>query len=378
MKSFLKVVVAGVVVLVASTAILITSSKSHKDTSTGISAEATPVAATADAGPTYHESNDAIDPYELVKNPYKFKGHSGILDTLDTPVLMDNGARMTSVAYPGGCLQFKKMLDEHTAIFEMMVYQEVLMPAGEIAVILPDSNPPNSLQKWRVLIDGPYEAVNGLGNQITLTAVRFEGYYTPPPKADAMPQPPATATTEGGTTQLPNGDPGDALVKWDSACSARGCLIQTDVLRGISDDSAPPDSKDSREYVSINVAMERATRKPAYITFMVDPRAQPDQGIFVAFTNSRKVDDSWKIEIDQDGANRLPAFECTANACIARIPFGLVPKGKDTRAMNLLDKFTESNSLLVLYMRDGKPYRTMVLLSSFKKEYQRVLSSEFK
>ena len=34
--------------------------------------------------------------------------------------------------------------------------------------------------------------------------------------------------------------------------------------------------------------------------------------------------------------------------------------------MNLLGKFSESNSLLILYMRDGKPHRTMVLLSSFE------------
>ncbi len=46
--------------------------------------------------------------------------------------------------------------------------------------------------------------------------------------------------------------------------------------------------------------------------------------------------------------------------------------------MNLLDKFNQSSSLLVLYMKEGKPYRTMVLLSSFKKEYQRVLASELK
>jgi len=174
------------------------------------------------------------------------------------------------------------------------------------------------------------------------------------------------------------GDPGDGLVKWDSTCSVRGCLIQTDVLRGISDDPAPPDPKDSREYVSINVAMERATRKPAYVTFMVDPRAQQDQGIFIAFTNSRKLGDAWKAEIDQDGANRLPACECTENACIARVPLGLVPEGKDRRSMNLLNKFMASTSLLILYMREGKPYRTMVLLSSFKKEYRRVLTDEFK
>jgi len=154
--------------------------------------------------------------------------------------------------------------------------------------------------------------------------------------------------------------------------------MQTDVLRGISDDPAPPDPNDFREYVSINVAMERATRRPAYFTFMVDPRAQQDQGIFIAFTKTRKVEGSWKTGIDQDGANRLPACECTTNACTARVPLGLLPEGKDRRAMNLLDKFNQSSSLLVLYMKEGKPYRTMVLLSSFKKEYQRVLASELK
>ena len=38
----------------------------------------------------------------------------------------------------------------------------------------------------------------------------------------------------------------------------------------------------------------------------------------------------------------------------------------------------ESNSVLVLYMRDGRPYITILPRSSFKKEYQRVLISEFK
>ena len=178
--------------------------------------------------------------------------------------------------------------------------------------------------------------------------------------------------------QNPKDDLADTPVKWDSKCSARGCLIQTDVLRGISDDRTLPDSKDYREYVSINVAMEKSTRKPAYITIMVDPRAQQDQGIFVAFTNTKKVGDSWKAEIDKDGANRLPACECTSNACIARVPFGLVPEGPDRKAIDLLDKFLNSNALLILYMKGGRPYRTMVLLSAFKMEYHRVLSSEFK
>src|ERR1700692_2194651 len=109
---------------------------------------------------------------------------------------------------------------------------------------------------------------------------------------------PSAAMTSAAHAQ---GDLGNSPIKWESTCSARGCLIQTDVLRGISDDPAPPNPKDYREYVSINVAMERATRKPAYITFMVDPRARRDQGIFVAFTNTSKVGGSWSTKIDQDG-----------------------------------------------------------------------------
>jgi hypothetical protein len=161
-----------------------------------------------------------------------------------------------------------------------------------------------------------------------------------------------------------------ALVKWDRDCSQRGCLIQTDVLRGISDDPHPPDPSDSREYVNIDVAMERATRRPAFITFMVDPRAKLSQGIFVAFTHPMPT-------IDHDGATRLEIEKCTEDACTVHVPNGLAVD-KSGRTINLMDTFLQSDSLLVLYVRDGKPYRAMVLLSSFQKEYRRVLTSEFK
>jgi hypothetical protein len=84
------------------------------------------------------------------------------------------------------------------------------------------------------------------------------------------------------------------------------------------------------------------------------------------------------MKMDQDGASRLAIGECSANACKVLVPLGIIEEGKDVRSMHLLDKFLASDSLLILYMKDGKPYDTMVLLASFKKEYQRVLTSELK
>ena len=51
-------------------------------------------------------------------------------------------------------------------------------------------------------------------------------------------------------------------------------------------------------------------------------------------------------------------------------------EGKDSRNLNLLEKFLNSNHMLLLYEKDGRSYRTMVLLSSFKKEYQLVLATQ--
>jgi hypothetical protein len=166
----------------------------------------------------------------------------------------------------------------------------------------------------------------------------------------------------------------DALVKWDTQCSPKGCLLMTDVLRG--DSGNPPDPKDSREYIGIYVAINRNTQKPAYFAFHVDPGSQQDQGVFVAFTKTTKDGDKWKTGIDADGASRLAFSSCGEDSCVARIPAGIVEEGKESRRMDLLDKFLSSDAVLFLYMKGGKPYRTMVVLSSFKKEYQRVLASE--
>lgn len=164
----------------------------------------------------------------------------------------------------------------------------------------------------------------------------------------------------------------DLLVNWKTGCAPRGCLMRTEVLRG--DSGSPADPKDAREYVGVNVALARKTRQPEYIAFYVDPRATQGQGIFVAFAKATRDGNSWKMALDGQGAIRVPFTSCGKLGCMARIPAGLEVELSTKKRVDLLNKFLNSDAALVLYTRGKKPYRTMILLSSFQKEYQHVMA----
>lgn len=106
----------------------------------------------------------------------------------------------------------------------------------------------------------------------------------------------------------------------------------------------------------------------------VDPRAIPGQGIFVAFAKARKDGASWKMALDDDGAIRAPFTSCGKLGCMARIPAGLEVEPSTKKRVDLLNKFLNSDAVLVLYVRGKKPYRTMIPLSSFQKDYQHVMA----
>lgn len=164
----------------------------------------------------------------------------------------------------------------------------------------------------------------------------------------------------------------DLLVNWKTDCAPRGCLMRTEVLRG--DSGSPADSKDVREYVGVNVALARKTRRPAYIAFYVDPRATQGQGIFVAFAKATRDGGSWKMALDDQGAIKVPFTSCGKLGCMARIPAGLEVEPSTNKRVDLLNKFLTSDAVLVLYTRGKKAYRTMILLSSFQKDYQHVMA----
>ena len=164
----------------------------------------------------------------------------------------------------------------------------------------------------------------------------------------------------------------DLLVNWKTDCAPRGCLMRTEVLR--RDSGSPSDPKDAREYVGVNVALARKTRQPEYIAFYVDPRATQGQGIFVAFAKATRNGSSWKMALDDDGAIKVPFTSCGKLGCMARIPAGLEVVPATKKRVDLLNKFLNSDAVLVLYARGKTPYRTMIPLSSFQKDYQHVMA----
>jgi hypothetical protein len=129
---------------------------------------------------TYHESSEMMEAYQLSKNAYQWRGHSGILDA-HMPLIRSDGKLEGWLPLPS--LKFNKMISEHVAVFEVMNSGEE--SGDELAVVLPDSQPPDVTRPWNILVVGPLEGQSAGGAPITVTAVRFEGYYfkpvSPPP-----------------------------------------------------------------------------------------------------------------------------------------------------------------------------------------------------
>jgi hypothetical protein len=163
-RSVLRTIIGLGILLFLILAVVFFSGRHNESSSSGTSA-ASPIATAPTGEETeYHESNEVITPFALSKNPYKWKGRSGILDTVNVPILMgSSGVVVTSVRYPGGSLKFEKMIDEHTATYSVLVDEGEVVADGEIAVILPDSDPPDPSRPWRVLVEGPMEGSNGFG-----------------------------------------------------------------------------------------------------------------------------------------------------------------------------------------------------------------------
>ena len=80
------------------------------------------------------------------------------------------------------------------------------------------------------------------------------------------------------------------------------------------------------------------------------------------------------MALDDQGAIRVPFTSCGKLGCMARIAAGLEVEPSTRNGVDLLNKFLNSDAVLVLYTRGKKPYRTMILLSSFQKEYQHVMA----
>jgi len=137
------------------------------------------------AVPGYTPSDNVLSAAEISKNPYKFKGMSGIMNP--------------------GWMHFSHMAGDQIAIYDAsFIYSD-----DQLAVTMDDNDPPSTNRRWRVYVEGADDFTNELGASVRIGEVRFEGYadpppqpiYTPPPvQPQPEPQPqPAPAPAPDGT-----------------------------------------------------------------------------------------------------------------------------------------------------------------------------------
>jgi len=106
---------------------------------------------------------------------------------------------------------------------------------------------------------------------------------------------------------------------WHINCLERGCLASVDILRGESGD--PPNPKNSDDYISITVGVDRNNRQPSLLMFEVDSQADEAAGIDLMFARTVPDGKTWKMVLDPNGPVHLPFKHCK-NACSAVIGGG--------------------------------------------------------
>ncbi len=167
----------------------------------------------------------------------------------------------------------------------------------------------------------------------------------------------------------------DKAFHWDVKCQERGCMMFLDVLHGAIGEKAPPDPNDSKQYISLMVAVDRATRKPAYLAFHFPPDGDEKHGFIVGFAFDKTEKGRFTLKPDPDGTNHLGFDSCEADSCVARMREGKVDDGKGG-FIDLLQKFNTADHLWLMYTRKGQPIRTMIPLGPFKTAYTQVVTKE--
>jgi hypothetical protein len=117
-----------------------------------------------------------IGAYELTKNPFKMKGQYVILDTGHMPMLGYADTVRATIGMKG--IRFKHMLDDGLAIYSVLAAVDSLSgdEVEELAVELPDNNPPDVSRPWLVQVEGTRDGTNGYGATIQTATVKFIRY----------------------------------------------------------------------------------------------------------------------------------------------------------------------------------------------------------
>lgn len=185
--------------------------------------------------------------------------------------------------------------------------------------------------------------------------------------------PPASSPAQNGNVNPP--DQIEALAgKWDVKCGDKGCMMFTNVLIG---DPDHPADLDHPEYITVGVAINRSDRRPQFFSFDVPPDADRKQGVIIAFFDTVKDGNGWKLVKDKDSMSQLDFNSCDEESCVARV-HPMILSSDSSPNIDLLDKFLHSSQIWFLFTRKGVPYRTMKPLFLFQRDYQHLMETELK
>jgi len=165
-------------------------------------------------------------------------------------------------------------------------------------------------------------------------------------------------------------DEAEFLHPWASSCHQDKCMMDTMVLRGDPESKAQPNPRDPDAYIWMGMKLKRGEEPLQLMAISVDPKAQCDSGVSIAFINTIKNGNALSVKEDENGVVSIPFTRCDPKSRLAEVPFGKIKKGGGN--IQLLDKFKTSDIVWISYVKQGEAYRTMIDLSGFKAKYKEV------
>ncbi|MFO1251871.1 MAG: hypothetical protein U1E77_12270 [Inhella sp.] len=130
-----------------------------------------------------------------------------------------------------------------------------------------------------------------------------------------------------------------------------------------------------QEVLTITVAVNRASRDVAFMSFIVPTTASPLSGLRIAFAALDEKGAGAPVKVTQTAI--LPFEECRSDGCVARVPGGVFRPSPVHPAIDLLQLFKSAHLVEFEYVVNGQAVRASTALRGFQISHDKVMDKEF-
>lgn len=158
----------------------------------------------------------------------------------------------------------------------------------------------------------------------------------------------------------------DSIVKiftWDIEKVDKGSLMYLDV-------PYQRDNADSTEYLTLTVAKDTASLRPAFISVIIPNNIVQSNGIFIAFASNVTSNGQRSMKLEKGTMVRINFESCNDETCTARIINGYASSDDGTQ-QDIFKNFLHYDHVLFLFVyKNGSHKSVAVPLFSFKEQYK--------